>query len=332
MQGKLNQIAFRKQLLRWYDANKRDLPWRGTRDPYAIWVSEIMLQQTRVGAVLDHYRRFLERFPAVTNLARAREQTVLAAWSGLGYYRRARNMHAAAKVVASDYGEIFPQTASELLELPGIGRYTAAAIASIAYGEAKAVVDGNVERVLARVTGEPGLTAAATWEMAEQLLCEKRPGDFNQAMMELGATVCLPREPKCLVCPVVQQCATRGPLPAAEKELRLKRTVSLGLASKSGQVWLRQRPKSASLMPGMWELPEVAANGHAPLGRFKHSMLETDFEVTVYEAEEPIGDGRWFREAGLGKVALTGLTRKVLRQLLAREVKGVDKISVRRHG
>src|SRR4051812_19169233 len=210
--------SFRSNLLTWYDANRRDLPWRRTGDPYRIWLSEIMLQQTRVGAVLDHYRRFLERFPDVQSLARAREQSVLAAWSGLGYYRRARNLHACAKVIAKQRGGKFPSTAADLQELPGIGRYTAAAIASIAFGEPNAVVDGNVERVLQRVTGNSELSVSETWELAEALLAPKRPGDFNQAMMELGATVCLPKEPKCLVCPVVKSCVSKGSQATGKKE------------------------------------------------------------------------------------------------------------------
>ena len=169
-------------------------------DPYRVWVSEIMLQQTRVAAVLEHYARFMKRFPTVAALARAREQSVLAAWSGLGYYHRARRMHQAAKVIVRERGGQFPSRAEDWLELPGIGRYTAAAIASIAFGEAVAVVDGNVERVLARLDGDV-LPNGSAWERAQALLDPKRPGDFNQAMMELGATICTPKSPQCLLCP-----------------------------------------------------------------------------------------------------------------------------------
>jgi A/G-specific adenine glycosylase len=272
-----------------------------------------MLQQTRVGAVLDHYRRFLERFPSVEALARAREQSVLAAWSGLGYYRRARFLHAAAKLVAFELAGAFPGTAEELRKLPGIGRYTAAAIASIAFGEAKAVVDGNVERVLARVTGKEELSDGETWEVAESLVSRERPGDFNQAMMELGATVCLPRDPKCLVCPVIRHCLTRGSHPSNKKEERRGRSISLGLTRKDSAVWLTQRSKSLSLMPGMWELPEIESNGHEPAARFKHSILATDFAVSVYETEASSEMGRWVEKSRLPKMALTGLARKVLR-------------------
>ena len=195
--------TFQRRLLRWYDANRRDLPWRKTRDPYRVWLSEIMLQQTRVNAVLDHYRRFLERFPNLEALAAAPLASVLAAWSGLGYYRRARMLHQAAQNVVQTKGAQFPSTSKELLALPGIGRYTAAAIASIAFNEPIAVVDGNVERVLDRLLGRK-LKQMEVWAEAQSLLPPDRPGDFNQAMMELGATVCTPRAPQCLICPANQ--------------------------------------------------------------------------------------------------------------------------------
>src|ERR1700751_2793949 len=194
------RVAFRARLLAWYDPHARELPWRESRDPYRVWGSEIMLQQTRVAAVVEHYHEFLRRFPAVQKLAAARESSVLAAWSGLGYYRRARMLHAAAKLVAREPGGEFPRTAEELRTLPGVGRYTAAAIASIAFGEPVAVVDGNVGRVLQRFSGGR-LSGEDFWLVANSLLDRGRPGDFNQAMMELGATVCTPRGPACMACP-----------------------------------------------------------------------------------------------------------------------------------
>ncbi len=261
---------FRKRLLAWYDAHARDLPWRETDDPYRIWLSEIMLQQTRVAAVIAHYHEFLRRFPTVEKLARAREASVLAAWSGLGYYRRARMLHAAAKVVVGEQSGKFPETAKGLRELPGVGRYTAAAIASIAFGEPVAVVDGNVERVLQRVSGRP-LAGEEFWEAAERLLDRGRPGDFNQAMMELGATVCTPRAPACLTCPVLELCATRGEMAGAAKAPRQKkREIHYALDyrnddSREGKVFLVQRARDARLMAGMWELPEIPAAAKAPL-------------------------------------------------------------------
>jgi A/G-specific adenine glycosylase len=257
---------FQRRLLAWYAQSRRDLPWRESRDPYRVWLSEIMLQQTRVAAVIGHYGEFLRRFPTVQKLAAAREASVLAAWSGLGYYRRARMLHAAAKVVVRELGGKFPATAEEWRALPGIGRYTAAAIASIAFDEPVAVVDGNVERVLQRVSGRR-LAGEELWKAAENLLDRKRPGDFNQAMMELGATVCMPRVPGCLMCPVIKLCSTRGELPAAAKPARQKkREVHYALDSRNGdghgtEVFLVQRARDASLMAGMWELPEI--DGHA---------------------------------------------------------------------
>src|SRR5271154_2464193 len=203
---------FQRELLSWFDSHARDLPWRRTADPYHIWISEIMLQQTRVTAVLDYYSRFLALFPTITALAQAKEPAVLAAWSGLGYYRRAKMMHRAAQVVVEQHQGALPTTAAELRKLPGIGEYTSSAIASIAYGEPVAVVDGNVERVLLRVfpgAGKP-TQAKGLRDRAASLLDTRRPGDFNQAMMELGAMVCLPQRPLCLQCPVQPFCATRG--------------------------------------------------------------------------------------------------------------------------
>lgn len=259
-QTEVRERLLRTQVLAWYDAHARDLPWRESRDPYRVWVSEIMLQQTRVAAVIAHYHEFLRRFPTVEKLAGAREASVLAAWSGLGYYRRARMLHAAAKVVVRERGGKFPATAEGLRVLPGVGRYTAAAIASIAFGEPVAVVDGNVERVLQRFSGQR-LTGENFWLAAERLLDRGRPGDFNQAVMELGATVCTPRAPACLTCPVVEVCATRGEMAGSAKAARQKkREIHYALDSRDGAVFLVRRARDARLMAGMWELPEVAGS------------------------------------------------------------------------
>ena len=248
--------AFRRTLLRWYDKNRRDLPWRKTRDPYAIWLSEIMLQQTRVAAVLNHYRVFLKWFPSIAALAAASEDAVLAAWSGLGYYRRARMLRECARQIVSDHRGRFPENAKVLQTLPGIGRYTAAAIGSIAFNEPVALVDGNVERVLERLSGR-NLTPQQSWERAQALLSKLRPGDFNQAMMELGATVCLPREPRCLACSVRQWCAAQGEIPRTKALAPQKqKQIWCVLDRRDGHVRLVQRPKTASLMAGMWELPQ----------------------------------------------------------------------------
>jgi len=312
---------FRRQLLGWYDAKRRDLPWRKTGDPYRIWVSEIMLQQTRVAAVLEHYRSFLKKFPTVRKLAAASEADVLAAWSGLGYYRRARMLHQASRVVVNDNGGRLPQTALELRLLPGIGRYTANAVASIAFSEPVAVVDGNVERVLCRLSATT-LGSKALWAHAQTLLDVNRPGDFNQAMMELGATVCLPGVPACGACPVKAHCASRTlkvKLPKANSnELRLKRVASLLLILSDDKILLQQRPVNETLMPGMWELPrsENRLRG-TPLIRLKHSITNTDWTIRVFSprAIRMQANARWIPLRDAGRLPLTGLTRKILRKL-----------------
>jgi A/G-specific adenine glycosylase len=311
-----NPRIFAQRLLAWYDEHKRDLPWRADRNPYRVWLSEIMLQQTRVAAVLEHYRRFLAKFPSVHKLAAGREASVLAAWSGLGYYRRARMLHAAAKIVAKEHAGKFPSTCEGLRELPGIGRYTSAAIASIAFNEPAAVVDGNVERVLQRVIGRR-VTGEDLWGTAGEWLDPKRPGDFNQAMMELGATVCLPRGPRCLLCPLSALCVTRGELDGGIAAPRQKkRELHLGLARRDGSVFLVQRNKEESLMPGMWELPMLSprdATGK-PLLSLRHSITVTDYAVRVVEIADPNGAvGKWVATSRLTSLPLTGLARKVLR-------------------
>jgi A/G-specific adenine glycosylase len=340
-----SEVTFRAQLLGWYDAHARDLPWRKSRDPYRVWLSEIMLQQTRVAAVIAHYHEFLRRFPTIEKLARAREASVLAAWSGLGYYRRARMLHAAAKAIVRERGGKFPETTEGLLALPGVGRYTAAAIASIAFGEPEAVVDGNVERVLQRVSGRER-AGEDFWRAADGLLDRSRPGDFNQAMMELGATVCTPRAPACLTCPVVELCATRGQRVGSAKAARQKkREIHYALDSRDGRVFLVQRAQDARLMAGMWELPEApssvvgAGKQQAPPSRFathrndktggnggpttspelyftlRHSITVTDYTVRVWLMSAPsrVG-GKWVPVERLPRVALTGLARKILRK------------------
>ena len=321
---------FRAHLLGWYDAHARELPWRRSRDPYRVWLSEIMLQQTRVAAVIDHYHEFLRRFPRVEKLAGARESSVLAVWSGLGYYRRARMLHAAAKVIVGELRGEFPRTAERLKQLPGIGRYTAAAIASIAFGEPVAVVDGNVERVLSRFFADD-LSQEKVWQAAENLLDRSRPGDFNQALMELGATVCTPRAPSCLTCPVIELCAMRGARPPAAKPPRQqKREIHFALARRNGSILLTQRPHGARLMASMWELPEISGSlprapqsprnhsgqndSPAPLFTLRHSITVTDYTVRVWQSVSSDTAGEWIPLRRLPKLALTGLARKILRR------------------
>ena len=312
----LHTAKLSRSLLAWYGQHARKLPWREDRDPYRIWVSEIMLQQTRVAAVLEHYRRFLKKFPNVRKLASARESSVLAAWSGLGYYRRARMLHAAAKLIVKRYEGAFPSDSEGLRQLPGIGRYTAAAIASIAYDEPVAVVDGNVERVLERMSGTR-LTRDQTWSLAANLLDSARPGDFNQAMMELGATICLPRQPQCLLCPVSEFCAARGELETKPGRPRQrKRKIYFGLARRDRHVLLVRRDPKASLMPGMWELPEFRALSSAKrLLSLRHSITVTDYQVEVMELTSPEkGVGHWVSVSRLASLPLTGLARKILQR------------------
>lgn len=305
---------FRRLLLAWFDRNQRDLPWRGSRDPYRVWLSEIMLQQTRVAAAVDHYRKFLRRFPTLIRLARARESSVLAAWSGLGYYRRARMLHAAARKVVTDYAGRFPDTAEQLRILPGIGRYSAAAIASIAFGRPTAVVDGNVERVLQRISGK-NLSGEPLWQAAEELLDAARPGDFNQAMMELGAVLCLPRQPKCLLCPANALCRTRGELPRSTPPKRQRqREIHYALSVRDRRLLLVRRPAEAALMAGMWELPEILKPGGAePWLKLRHSITTTDYKVNVIKDVAPETDGYWVARSRIPQLPLTGLTRKILR-------------------
>ncbi len=332
---------FRRAMLRWYDQHRRDLPWRETRDPYRIWLSEIMLQQTRVAAVLDHYRIFLKRFPNVQALAAASEDAVLAAWSGLGYYQRARRLHRCAKDLVQKHGGRFPRNSEALLALPGIGRYTAAAIASIAFAEAVAVVDGNVERVLQRLIGI-NLNTTQTWRRGQALLDNSRPGDFNQAMMELGATVCVPREPHCLACPVRKWCATRGEVPPvvdnehmpASRQNRKQIWCALdwrdgnGNGRSDGEVRLVQRSRKASLMPGMWELPQSSEPprplpASARWRTFRHSITVTDYTVHVLRntalgntrlpGATPAAKGKWIAIDRIRQIPITGLTRKILK-------------------
>jgi A/G-specific adenine glycosylase len=307
--------GLRSALLAWYEKNRRELPWRKIRDPYRVWVSEIMLQQTRVGVVIPRYEEFLHRFPSVEKLASARVASVLAEWSGLGYYHRARNLHAAAKIV-SRAGK-FPQNARDWRSLPGIGPYTAAAISSIAFNEPVAVLDGNVERVVRRLLRRR-LSSAASWKVAQEMLDHARSGDFNQAMMELGATVCLPGQPLCAACPIHNFCRTRGRGKSqASRARQLKREIAVVLATGDGCVQLVRRRNDASLMPGMWELPscETVDGTDEVLFSVKHSITVTDYNVRVIRRKSVSrGEGTWVKVSRLGTLPLTGLAKKILRK------------------
>ena len=342
--------------MQWYRVHARVLPWRGARDPYRIWLSEVMLQQTRVNAAVDHYEAFLRRFPTLPALALASESEVLAAWSGLGYYRRARMLHHAAKVLMEQQGGTLPRTSTELRRLPGIGTYTSAAIASIAFGEPIAVVDGNVERVLLRVLGWPEATGAkATASLnavAQSLVPQANAGDHNQAMMELGATICLPRSPRCDACPVFEFCRTRGEHPTMERTAMRSERSHYGLTTRKirgshfVEVLLQHRPADASLMAGMLELPQLVdpAAGRPsntlkllpePMLRVRHAITGTNYyvEVVGFSTRREmmrralrVDAVEWVPARELPDRPLTGLTRKVLQRLQLMQRAGESRV------
>jgi A/G-specific adenine glycosylase len=340
-------------LLAWYDEERRALPWRtppGKRpDPYRVWLSEIMLQQTTVKAVVPYYQKFLARWPTVKALAAAPLDDVLAAWAGLGYYSRARNLYKCAQAVAHERGGKFPATAAELQALPGVGPYTAAAIAAIAFGEQATPVDGNVERVVARLFAVRQPLPAAKRELkrlAATLTPEDRPGDFAQAMMDLGAGICTPRRPSCLVCPVQSDCAAnaqgiqeRLPIRAVKAERPLRLGIAFLALREDGCVLLRRRPE-AGLLGGMLEVPSTAwddllpptadALRAAPLkadwwkmpGTVTHTFTHFKLELVVYRAlvaadatltfwAEP-DRCRWVKRHELSSAALPSVMRKVI--------------------
>ncbi|HUI50638.1 MAG TPA: A/G-specific adenine glycosylase [Terriglobales bacterium] len=300
---------FRENLLAWFAQFQRDLPWRRTRDPYRIWLSEIMLQQTRVAAVIPYYERFVARFPNAQSLTKAPEEEVLRLWSGLGYYSRARNLQNAARKIIAEHGGAFPRDLEAALALPGIGAYTAAAILSIAYQEKLAVLDGNVARVLARLGAVRGdLRANGTWSKlqrtADQLLALNAPGDWNQGMMELGATLCTPRSPQCLLCPVIEFCEARkkgltDEIPAK----RVKRdTVNITLAAlvlvdADGKTLLLPPPKKAqdagaadaedvpTLVSRMWHFPTIAVKREAAHAALRDFARKAIFRERKFPAE-----------------------------------------------
>lgn len=279
------------KLLAWYDVNKRTLPWRGhaSRSAYAVWVSEIMLQQTRVETVIPYFEKWMRLFPNIRALADASEQDVLNAWEGLGYYSRARNLHKAAKIVAEQYNGEMPRDLDELRKLPGIGRYTLGAIASIAFGMDVAALDGNIKRVYARIfdISEPVDSTAGEkllWQLADEYLPKGRAGDYNQALMDLGATICVPKNPRCLICPVMKLCQARQNGTQNERPVLLpKKDVphyvnAAAVIIKRGNVLLAQRP-SKGLLAGMWEFPNGRVNGDPAKGL--PNALKTGYNLKV---------------------------------------------------
>jgi len=312
----------------WYRREKRELPWRATQDPYRILVSEVMLQQTRAQVVIPYYRRFLERFPDVQALAKAREADVLALWSGLGYYSRARNLQRAAIAIAA--GGEFPREYDEIRELPGVGPYTAAAVASIAFGSAHAVVDGNVLRVISRLCDDgadiqASKTRARFQQLADESLDRRDPGLFNQAMMELGATICLPRMPRCTACPVMPFCEAHRT--GRQHELPVKGGKRAGeriglrivIIERKGSVLLRRRAAGESLMAGFWELPAPEDVpgwcASTTLGSFRHTITHHYYTVNVLTGNLPVAPRgfQWRSTRALAQIPLTTIARKALR-------------------
>jgi len=296
--------ALRQRLLGWFDRHRRDLPWRRTRDPYRIWLAEIMLQQTRVPVVVPYYERFIQSFPTVRKLARARLERVLGHWAGLGYYQRARHLHRAAKQLVREHGGRFPRTLGAALALPGVGAYTARAVLSIAYRQPTAVVDGNVARVLARVflrrDADPD-NRAAFQALADRLVARRRPGDFNQALMELGSTVCLPRRPRLALSVLVPRC--------------------------DGRVLLVREQKG--LFSGLWHFPyargrtprllakALGADGVRYVATLTHETTMRDLVLRVHtgDASREValdGQARWVGAAQAARLGIGAATRKIL--------------------
>jgi A/G-specific adenine glycosylase len=333
-------------LLAWYDANRRELPWRAKAgegsDPYRVWLSEIMLQQTTVAAVAPYYSAFLARWPDVKRLAAASQDDVLGAWAGLGYYSRARNLHSAAKMVVQEYGGSFPTSAAQLRKLPGIGAYTAAAVAAIAFGERAAAMDANAESVIARLFAveEPLPKARAKLAMlAAPLVPEQRPGDFAQALMDLGSVVCVPKRPHCSACPLAPECRGRAlgivqdlPRKAAQRARPLKRGAAFVALDRQGAVYLVRRPQNgllgAMLQPPLGEWSETfpkkaKAIEEAPFmgnwikkpGFVRHGFTHFILEMEVYVAlfrRRPNGEGTWYTSNECENAALPTVMRKVI--------------------
>jgi A/G-specific adenine glycosylase len=345
------------RLLNWYARSARRMPWRGHPDPYAVWVSEIMLQQTRVETVIPYFERWMERFPTLEALAAASQQEVLAAWEGLGYYSRARNLHRAAQIVIEEHGGNLPSEVESLLRLPGVGRYTAAAIASIAFGKDEATLDGNIRRVLARVFDlrQPARSTAGErrlWELAAAHLPPGQAGEYNQALMDLGASICTPRDPDCPHCPLAEICAAlalgvQEERPVADpKPVTPHYTVTAAIIQRNGHVLIAQRP-AEGLLGGLWEFPggklepgedlvgclqreireelrvEIGVRG--ALGVYRHAY--THFRVTLHafhctlEKGEPQitvhSDLRWAAPADLPAYPMGKIDRRIASQLTA---------------
>ncbi|MGC6416124.1 MAG: A/G-specific adenine glycosylase [Bradymonadia bacterium] len=332
--------SLRRDLLAWYDRGNRDMPWRRNPEPWWVWVSEIMLQQTRVESVIGYFNRFIERYPTPESLASSSMDELMGYWAGLGYYARARNLHKAATKVVEVHGGRVPDDPNAFMELPGVGRYTCAAVQSIAFGQPLAVLDGNVIRVIARLEHcdqDPKQTAvkAHFWNRAQSFLDIQRAGDFNQAMMELGATVCTPRSPKCLLCPLRSHCIAhretdpeRLPIRSPKKKRPTHRWVAALCQTQDAQIWLQRRAEDG-LLGGLWTLPMRASDSpeelksyglkpHGKVGEIKHGFTHLIWQVSIYHCSgqpEPVDDEpiQAFTIEEIDKLGLDGPSLKALR-------------------
>jgi len=350
---------FSEKILNWYARQGRKLPWRGSLNPYSVWVSEIMLQQTRVEAVIPYFARWLERFPSIVELAAASEQNVLSLWEGLGYYSRARNLHKAARIVMEEYGGQLPSDLIKLRSLPGIGRYTVGAIASMAFGQDVATLDANIRRIFARVfdVAQAADSAAgedALWKLAESHLPRGQAGDYNQALMDLGATICLSKKPRCLLCPLSRLCqAFQLGIQEQRPVLKPKADVphyivTAAIIQRDGKVLLAKRP-SKGLLGGMWEFPggkieenetlehclkreireelDAAIQVGEPFGVYQHAY--THFSITLHAflceltGDEPrpveAADLSWVSPVELPHYPMGKVDRQIARKLVLRE-------------
>jgi A/G-specific adenine glycosylase len=347
---------FPELLLDWYQRHARVLPWRGHPDPYAVWVSEIMLQQTRVEAVIPYFERWMKRFPTVERLAEAEQYEVLKLWEGLGYYSRVRNLHRAAQIVARDFNAQMPESADLLCKLPGIGRYTAAAIASIAFGQDVAALDGNIRRVLARLfdVSEPARSAVGEqmlWDLAAAHLPPGRAGDYNQALMDLGAMICTPKAPGCQRCPLGEICLARARGLQEQRPVRRHRpaiphhTVTAAIIQRDGGVLIARRPEQG-LLGGLWEFPggklqdgeslvdclkreigeelEAEIEVQAPFGVYRHAF--THFKITLHAFQCALRSGeprpveaseiRWVTTKELNAFPMGKVDRQIANRLI----------------
>lgn len=353
-----------RALLAWYAANARDLPWRRTRDPYAIWISEIMLQQTRIPTAIPYYERFLKRLPTVHRLARARLDTVLKLWEGLGYYTRARNLHRAAQEIVSRFGGQMPESKDDLLALPGVGSYTAGAIASIAFDQREPLVDGNVERVLCRlfrIRGNPKTAGIRKriWSLAEELLPTEQVGHFNQALMELGSEVCTPRGPRCSDCPLRRLCEAkqhneqnRLPTRPAGRPVP-SHTVVVAVIWRNGRILIDKR-KPEGLLGGLWEFPggkvrpgesleaalrreireelDIEIEPGRQIATVDHAYTHFRVRIHAFECGYVAGEPRpiacdalkWVRPADLNRYAFPAANKKIIQLLQSSSIISVN--------